>query len=143
MSTEVRTAGPHRTGQVISHSTALPWIVLIIGIPVSFLLFILIQHSVEDVARLRFEREAQTANGIIEDRLQSYSDVLYGLRALFASEKVVDRLKFHRFIASLDLKHRFPSFNSLNYAVYVAAGDKTRFEEAVRNDTALEPLGYP
>jgi len=113
------------------------------GITASFFLFKFIQDSVENVARLRFEREAIDASGIIEDRLRSYSDVLYALRALFAGEDPVDRLRFHRFIESLELKHRYPGFISLNYAAYIPARDKKRFEEAVRRDTSLSRRGYP
>src|SRR5205823_872096 len=38
---------------------------------------------------------------------------------------------------------RYPGFISLNYAAYVPAQDKKRFEETVRRDTSLSPLGYP
>src|SRR6266568_7753234 len=127
----------------VFQSPVLPWLVLAIGIPASFFLFTIIQDSVEKVARLRFEREAKDASGIIEGRLRSYGDVLYALRSLFASEEPVDRLRFHRFIESLDLKHRYPGFISLNYAAYVPAKDKKRFEEAVRRDTSLDLRGYP
>ncbi len=125
------------------HSTLLPWLVLALGIPASFFLFKFLQDSVENVARLRFEREAKDANSIIEGRLRAYGDVLYALRALFASEDPVDRLRFHRFIESLDVKHRYPGFISLNYAAYFPARDKKRLEEAVRRDTSLDPQGYP
>jgi signal transduction histidine kinase len=118
-------------------------LVLVIGVAASFFVFFLVRDSVESVARLRFEREANDAHGIIEDRLRSYADVLYGLRALFASQGTINRLQFHRFIESLDLKHRYPAFDSFNYALYVPAKDKQRFEEAVRRDTSLDPRGYP
>ncbi len=113
------------------------------GITVSFFLFAFIRNSVEDVARLRFEREARDASSIIEGRLRSYGDVLYALRALFAGEDPVDRLRFHRFVESLDLEHRYPGFISLNYAAYIRAEDRRRFEEVVRRDTSLNPRGYP
>ncbi|MBI4203487.1 MAG: CHASE domain-containing protein [Betaproteobacteria bacterium] len=124
-------------------SAVIPWLVLAIGIPASFLLFVFVQNSVEHLARLRFERETNNANSIIVDRLRSYTDMLYALQALFASEGSVNRLRFHRFVESLDLKHRYPGFESLNYAPYVPAKDKKRFEEAVRGDTTLDPEGYP
>src|SRR2546427_1123220 len=134
------TSGATRPG---FHLNVLPWLVLAAGITASFFLFALVRDSVENVARLRFEREAKDANGIIEDRLRSYVDVLYALRALFASEGPADRLRFRRFIESLDLKHRYPGFDSLNYAAYVLAKDRKRFEEAVRRDTSIDPRGYP
>src|SRR4051794_38269876 len=124
-------------------SAGLAWLVLAIGIPASFLLFAYIESSVENVARLRFEREANDARGIIEGRLRSYSDVLYALRSLFATEERVGRLPFRHFIESLDLKQRDPGFASLNYAVYVPASEKQRFIDAVRHDTSVDPRGYP
>src|SRR6266700_240067 len=127
----------------VFQSPVLPWLVLAIGIPASFFLFTIIQDSVENIARLRFEREAKDASGIIEGRLRSYVDVLYALRALFASEDPVDRLRFHRFVESFDLRNRYPGFDVLNYAAHVSAQDKKRFEEAVRRDTSLNPRAYP
>jgi len=143
MKMETMTAATNGVTRRGFHSTVLPWLVLALGIAGSFFLFKFIQDSVENVARLRFEREAKDANGTIEDRLRSYSDVLYALRALFAGEDPVDRLRFHRFIESLELKHRYPGFISLNYAAYIPARDKKRFEEAVRRDTSLSRRGYP
>ena len=143
MKTETTILAANKAARRVFHSTVLPWLILIIGIPASFFIFTLLQNSVEHVARLRFEREANNANAVIEDRLRSYSDVLYALRALFASEGPVDRLRFHRFVKSLDLKHRYPGFISMNYAAHVPARNKASFEEAVRRDTSLEPGGYP
>jgi PAS domain S-box-containing protein len=106
-------------------------------------LFTLFQNSIDNVARLRFEREANDANGIIADRLRSYSDVLYALRALYATEDAVTRPRFHSFVESLDLEHRYPGFDSLNYAEYVSHRNKANFEDAVRRDTSLRREGYP
>jgi signal transduction histidine kinase len=133
----------HSTTRRAFWSDVLPWLALAIGIPASFFLFFYLETSVDNFARLRFEREAKDANDIIEGRLQSYNDVLYALRALFASEDSIDRLRFRRFIESLDLKQRYPGFISLNYAAHVPASEKERFEESVRRDTTLSPGGYP
>src|SRR2546425_4354530 len=143
MKMETVTAATSGATRRVFHLGVLPWLVLAAGITASLFLFALVRDSVENVARLRFEREANAANSVVEDRLRSYSDVLYALRALFASEEPVDRLRFHRFIESLDLKHRYPGFISLNYAAYVPAKDKKNFEEAVRRDTSLHSRGYP
>jgi signal transduction histidine kinase len=134
------------TDRIVSpsiRSTLFAWLVLAIGVPVSFFLFVLIQNSVENIARLRFEREAKDANSIVESRIRAYGDVLYAVRALFSSEGPIDRLRFHRFIQSLDIKRRYPGFISLNYAAYVTARERKHFEETVRRDTSLDPRGYP
>src|SRR5262245_58679241 len=108
--------------------TGLPWVVLGVGVLASFLLFSIIRDSLESVASVRFERQASDAHSVIEDRLHFYADVLYALRALFASQDGVSRLRFHRFVESMNLKQRYPGFDALNYAVYVSGQDKERFE---------------
>src|SRR2546428_3247565 len=120
-----------------------PWIVLAVGILASFSVFFIIRDSVEHVARLRFEREVDSANRVIENRIRFYNDILYGLRAVFATQGPISRHQFRDFVMSLDLKNRYPGFDLVNYAVYVRAKDRKRFEETVRRDTSLVPQGYP
>jgi signal transduction histidine kinase len=127
----------------VRHWSLQPWIVLAVGIPVSMMLYSVVRDAVENVARLRFERQASDAHSVIENRLQFYADVLYGLKALFASQQHVSRVQFHRFVEALDLKTRYPGFDLLNYAAYVPGADRRRFEESVRGDTTLDPQGYP
>jgi signal transduction histidine kinase len=125
------------------HGTVLPWLVLAIGIPASILLFGHLQDAVEDLAQLRFERNASDVKHVIEARVRSYSDVLYGLQALFATQDSISRAQFRQFVDSLDLKRRYPGFDVVNYAVHVSEKDKKRFEEAVRRDTSIDRRGYP
>jgi len=121
----------------------LPLLVALIGIAASFFLFHALRAAVEDLAQLRFERQAADAKGVIEGRIQSYADVLYGLKALFATHSSVNRVQFHRFVSALDLKSRYAGFDVVNFAAYVPAADLERFVESVRSDTSLSPSGYP
>lgn len=121
----------------------LPWLVLIAGVGVSILSFVCVRTAIEDVARLRFERQARDAAGVIEELFLFYADILYALRALFASQGSVTRLQFQRFVHAMNLKDRFPGFDVVNYAVHVRREDRARFVESVRCDTTLTPEGYP
>src|SRR5687768_9985695 len=44
----------------------LPWLVLLVGIPASVFVFSVLSDAVEDVAQLRFERQASDAQSVIE-----------------------------------------------------------------------------
>jgi signal transduction histidine kinase len=121
----------------------LPWIVLTIGIPASIFLSAIVSDAVENAARQRFERQAGDAKSIIENRIQFYADILYGLKALIATQGPVGRLQFHNYVLSLDLPRRYPGFDVVNFMAYVPAKDKRRFEESVRHDTSLDLGGYP
>src|SRR5438093_717524 len=95
-----------------------PLLVLGSGIALSILLHFVIKDNVEGEAQLRFERQASDAKHVIEQRVRSYTDVIYGLGALFRSE-LVSRAQFHHYVSGLDLKHRYPGFQIINYAEYV------------------------
>jgi signal transduction histidine kinase len=122
---------------------ALPWVALVFGIPLSMFLAYLASDSVENAAQLRFERLSSEAKAAIEDRVHFYINCLYGLKAHFASLDDVSRLQFHEFVESLDIPHRYPGFDLLNYATYVPLKDKAEFERLVRTDKSLDPNGYP
>ncbi len=121
----------------------LPWTVLAIGIPVSLVLFAITRDAVDNVGQLHFERYSSDAKHVIEARVHSYADILYGLQALLASQSLVSRIEFNRYVKSLDLTRRYPGYDVVNYAIYVPAADKERFEMTVRQDTSLQPEGYP
>jgi PAS domain S-box-containing protein len=125
------------------YSPALPWIILAAGLAISIWLSAVITDTVEDVARLRFERQADDAGMVIESRIGFYIDILHSLKALFSSQGPVSRQQFHDFVRSLDLERRYPGFDLVNFAAHVAGEDKERFEERVRKDTSLDPRGYP
>lgn len=116
---------------------------LALGISASLLLFSIVWDAVDEVARLRFERQASDARRVIDVRIHSYAGILYGVKALFETQGSIGRDQFHRFVQSLDLKNRYPSLESVNYMTYVPAAAKERFVESVRRDTSLDPRGYP
>jgi two-component system sensor histidine kinase/response regulator len=132
-------------GQIdrIRQGTLFPWLILIFGITISFLLFDIVRDAVEDAAQARFDRRAGDAKNIVENRIQFYADVLYGVKALIASQGPINRLQFHNYVKSLDLPRRYPGFDVVNFMQYVPASEKHRFEESVRRDTSLDPDGYP
>lgn len=113
------------------------------GILVSLVLYMAIRDNVESAAEERFDRQVTETKQVVERRILSYAEVLYGARALFATGSSVSRIEFHRFVEALNLKSRFPGFDVMNYAIYVRAGDKQRFVDAVRRDASLDPRGYP
>ncbi len=122
--------------------TLAPAFALGIGIAVSCVLFFVIRDNIENEAKLRFERQASDAQHVIAARIHSYADVMYGLRAMFSASSV-SRTEFHRYVAGLELTHRYPGFWTFNYAEYVRHEAKASVEARVRKDTSLDPRGYP
>src|SRR6266571_3626914 len=120
-----------------------PFLVLGIGIALSILLHFVIKDNVEGEAQLRFERQASDAKHVIEQRVRSYTDVIYGMGALFRTSGNISRAEFHRYVSGLDLERRYPGFQNINYAEYVPHEAKARFEARIRKDSSLDSRGYP
>jgi PAS domain S-box-containing protein len=137
------TSTTEKAHRLARYWSMLPWLVLVIGIPASLWLYRSIEHSVESVGRLRFERKAADAKALIESRIGFYEDILHALKALIASQGPISRRQFHDFVHSLDLKKRYPGFDLVNFATHVPGHKKHEFEAAVRADTTVDPNGYP
>src|SRR5262245_20498361 len=135
-------AGLHRILQRIRTGPALPWAMLCVGVAVSVALWFVLRENIENAAEERFEHQVTEAKQVIERRILSYAEVLFGARALFATRDHVTRAEFHQFVESQKLKSRFPGFDLMNYTAYVRPDDKERFIQAVRRDTSLDPMGY-
>jgi signal transduction histidine kinase len=124
------------------HNMRLPLLALSLGAVASLVLFLFVKDGLEKEAKLRFERQASDATHAITARIQSYTDVIYGLRALYSASPVT-RTEFHRYVTGLELADRYPGYWTFNYAQYVPHEAKAEFVARVRKDTSLDPHGYP
>src|SRR5712672_3950314 len=79
----------------------LPLLALALGAVSSLTLFLFVRDSIENEARMRFERQASDARHAIAARIQSYADVIYGLRSLYEASYPVSRTEFHRYVTGL------------------------------------------
>ncbi len=122
-------------------STAM--VVLAIGCVLSAAAAYWVAGRIEHEARSRFESTVTDAQAAIESRIRAYSDILLGARGLFIASDSVSRSEFKNYVDSLDLNHRYPGIEAIHYAHRITAAEKPAFEAAVRNDTSVDPRGYP
>src|SRR6266705_2191312 len=127
---EMTATDPNKEATASRGKAFFPFLVLGIGIALSILLHFVIKDNVKGEAKLRFERQASDAQHNIAARVRSYFDVMYGLGALYSTSNSISRSEFHRYVSGLDLPHRYPGFQIINYAEYVPAESKPKFEEA-------------
>ena len=133
---------PKQLTNIAGHaSTAM--IVLAIGCVLSGAAAYWTANQVEHEARLRFESAVTDARTTIESRVRVYSDVLLGARGLFIASDSISRSEFRDYIDSLDLIRRYPGIQVIHYSQRITATHKQVFEAMVRNDTSVDPRGYP
>ncbi|MGH8807486.1 MAG: EAL domain-containing protein [Noviherbaspirillum sp.] len=127
----------------VSNNFLIPSLGFCAGVLLSILLFAYLRGQIKDEARLRFEGEANEIQHAIEDRISAYVDVLRGVRALFSTSDTISRAQFHEYVVNLNLAQNYPGFQNINYADFVVAHQREAYEARVRQDTSIEPRGYP
>jgi signal transduction histidine kinase len=66
-----------------------------------------------------FARDSETVAADTRARLQTYFDVLLGIKGLFVVNGDIDRAQFTRFVRELKLVQRYPGFQAIQFVRYV------------------------
>ena len=117
--------------------------VLAIGLLISLAAWISTAYFLERQAQAEFDVKAQVLVADIERRTQRYVDLLYGLQGLFGDDLSLTRDEFGRYVAALDIAHRLPGVQAIEFIQYVLHADRSEYEIAVRRDRSLDKRGYP
>ena len=80
----------------------------------------------------RFDRVVASSRTVVERRLETYLQILMGVRALFAGSERVERLEFRSYVAGLALDSRFPSIRGVGWVPRVPAAEREQHEAAMR-----------
>jgi signal transduction histidine kinase len=93
--------------------------------------------------RNNFQRDTDKIARDTAVRMQTYFDMLLGIRGMYALGDTIDRARFHRFVRELNLGQRYPGFQAIQFVREVPDRELERFGDAVRQDTSIDPGGYP
>lgn len=85
-------------------------------------------RSVNNFVNTRLEFAAQDLKNTINSRIASYSNTLYGVRALFAVDGLVTPAEFHTYIADTEIFSRLPGVDVMGYVPIVAPEQRGEFE---------------
>jgi PAS domain S-box-containing protein len=80
----------------------------------------------------RFDRVVAVTHEAIDRRLDSYVQILLGVRALFAGSDEVERGEFRSFVAALSLEGRYEGIRGIGWAPRVPAARRAAHEAALR-----------
>ncbi|HJU99428.1 MAG TPA: CHASE domain-containing protein [Burkholderiaceae bacterium] len=126
----------------LSHAASVWWTGALLSLGVGVALYVLTALSTEHDAHQRFRNQARNAQYAIAARVRAYTDVLRGAASFFQATDGVDRASFHRYVNGLNLPQEFATIDNINFAHYVADGQRERFERAVRASASPRD-GYP
>lgn len=99
-------------------------------------------HSQEHITQ-DLREDVDRTKMLILNRLQTYTNGVYAVRALFATTPTVTRVQYRDFIESMKILRNYPGLASFGYSKRVSASEKANFIAAVRQDTSTNPNGFP
>ncbi|MES3020360.1 MAG: CHASE domain-containing protein [Pseudomonadota bacterium] len=119
------------------------YLAFVCGLVVTAATCLLVLNAQEARMRSDFQRDADKVASDTSVRLQTYFDMLLSIKGMFSIDENVNRAQFSRFVGELNLAERYPGFQAIQFARRVPAHLLDGFAADVRNDTSLDPAGYP
>jgi len=139
--TTVGTAGPPVSSRLAALRRAWPaYVVLACTLLLTFGAWRYAERTVRANEQERFDRVVAMSRAAIDRRLESYLQILMGVRALFGSSNKVERAEFRSYVAGLALEDRYPSIRGLSWVPRVPAAARASHETQMRQGGA--PSGY-
>jgi diguanylate cyclase (GGDEF)-like protein len=123
----------------------LPWLILGIGLVITYLLQnIAYQTNFKNVQE-RFEFRANEIVSNIESRIESYKIVLLGAKGLFLSSQNVERDEFREYVRQLNLAQSYPGIQGVGFSLLVKPEDLAAHTQKIRDEGfpyfAVTPIG--
>jgi len=110
----------------------LPWLVLLIALTTTHLLWKNAQQSEEKEFQSSFDVRAHDVVEHVKQQMHTYEKVLRGIEGFFDASQHMDRDKFHVYITALKLDSEYPGIGAISFVQYVPARQKDAHVAAMR-----------
>lgn len=88
--------------------------------------------SVESKAKTKFDSETEEIIDLIEKRLEVYTNVLTGGRALFLSSDNVSRSEWKSYVDSISLQEKYPGVQGMGFSLFIKPQEKESHIKSIR-----------
>jgi len=142
MLTQSKNDAAHGTLKEHVISRVLPWLVLAVGLGLTYNL----QHdSLETAHQLQHENFNTRSREIvqrIEERLATYQQVLRGLKGLYVASESIERNAFHEYAKNQHLAN-YPGIQGVGYSLIIPPQERARHIAAIRKQGFPDYTPYP
>ena len=123
----------------------LPWLILGIGLFITYTLQNVAHQSNYKNVHERFEFRANEIVDNIKSRIESYKIVLLGAKGLFLSSQQVERSEFREYVQQLNLAQNYPGIQGVGFSLIVKPEALPAHTKKIRDegfpDYAIRPAG--
>ncbi|WP_437925655.1 CHASE domain-containing protein [Sorangium sp. So ce291] len=122
--------------------TRIAFLVLLLGLTATALVFRTMRQKIEDETRAYFDDHAYKATDALAHRFQTYLAGLRASQGLFVAMHDVSYAQWKRYVETLDLPRNYAGINGVGFVRYVPANRKAAYEEEVRRTQGAAEATY-
>ncbi|WP_437732077.1 CHASE domain-containing protein [Sorangium sp. So ce1335] len=122
----------------ILRRTRVAFLVLLLGLTATALVFRYVRQKVEDETRAYFDDQAYKATDALAHRFQTYLAGLRASQGLFVAMRDVSYAEWKRYVETLELPRHYAGISGVGFVRYVPADRKAAYEDEVRR--AIGPV---
>ncbi len=128
---------------LLLHRFIIPFLVLFIGLVISYFNWDVTSKSRENELRSYFEYRARDINTHIIQRIIGYEQILRSARGLYNASANVNRAEFRSFVNSLRLEKNFQNFQGVGYPLIIQPAQIKKHVAAIREEDFPEYRIWP
>lgn len=117
--------------------------VLIVSLSITLGSWYSAERSLQQDIQTYFDFRVNQLLATVENRIETYQQILHGARGLFAASTAVERSEFQRYIASLNLAKRYPGIQGVGFSLIVPPAQMHIHSESIRKQGFPEYAIYP
>lgn len=117
-----------------SFARSLPWIVLLISLMTTLLLWKNEQHNALQKLQDKFSFLVHDISHRTEQRMLAYQQVLRGVQGLHVASRSITRQGFNAYVNALKIEKNFPGIQSIGYVLMVTPAQKAAHISEVRRE---------
>lgn len=123
--------------------SALPFLVLIVSLAGTGVVWYGLKTQAEANAATEFEDDVRQISETVGARMRAYEDALKSVVALFAASEAVTRDDWRRFVDRLELRHNYPGIEVLGFAKHLGMQQRASHERDMRGQGLPEYRVWP
>lgn len=123
----------------------LPSVALVVTIGMSLGGAYLAKKFIDQIEENDFQSEVEQINDMIVDRLEIYTNALYGGRGLFDASENVERQEWKSYVESLAIQRGYPGIQGLGYSEWIESSELESHIDRIQSegfpDYTVRPQG--
>lgn len=123
----------------------LPWIILVISLIITTIIWINFLDSERKLQSLTFDTDTKFMTSTVSNRLEQYEQVLIGTKGLFAASSKVTFDEWKNFVKIQDIDSRFTGIQGVGYVHHITNNERASLVDELKNygilDYTIKPDG--